>query len=204
MKLFNIFPGFRRILVRMFVLLVIGCAFLATAVAAKEHTATLKFVEVFAERGQRFSCTVGFPAVECRKELAVVRDLLSKYHADDLGPWNWILVFSNDWKPLLQSLGVHVTSPGITSMLDRVTLLEESLFAASPQRATELLLEYKQPLENLLERTLTHELGHAFCNTWEEGLAEEAAREIRNGMRPHCGDSLPLRAFASIPGGPVK
>ena len=199
MKQINTFPRFRQALLRIIALLIVAYSFFATAIAAKEHTATLQFVEMFRERGQRFCCTVDFPEAQCRKELSVIRDLLSTFHGDDLGPWNWILVFSSDWKPLLQGLGLHVTSPGITSVLDRVTLLEESLFAASPGRATELLLEYKQPLEHLLERTLTHELGHAFCSAWEEGLAEEAAREIRNGIRPHCsGDSLSVRAFARI------
>ena len=200
MKRLNTFPGFHQFMLRMIALLIIGYSFFATAIAAKEHTATLNFVEMFTERSQRFCCTVDFPEAQCRKELAIIRDLLSAYHGGDLGPWNWILVFSSDWKPLLQGLGLHITSPGITSVVDRVTLLEESLFAASPRRATELLLEYKQPLEHLLERTLTHELGHAFCGAWEESLAEEAAREIRNGVRPRCGgDSLSTRAFASIP-----
>jgi hypothetical protein len=201
----NTFPGFCPLILRLVALLLIVCSFFATAIAAKEHTATLAFVEMFAERGQRFCCTVNFPEAQCRKELAVIRDLLSTYHGNDLGPWKWILVFSSDWKPLLRGLGLHVTSPAVTSVLDRVTLLEESLFAASPRRATELLREYKQPLEHLLERTLTHELGHAFCSAWEESLAEEAARELRSGMRPHCGvDSLSTRAFARITQGRFK
>lgn len=205
MKRVNTFPSLRQIILRMVALSIIGCSFFATASAAKEHTATLNFVEMFREHGQRFCCTVDFPEAQCRKELAVIHDLLSTYHGDDLGPWKWILVFSADWKPLLQGLGLHVTSPGITSVLDRVTLLEESLFAASPRRATELLLEYKQPLQHLLERTLTHELGHAFCSAWEESLAEEAAREIRAGMRPHCDrDSLSMRALARITEGRFK
>ena len=199
MKRVNTFSHFRQVILRIIALMIVAYSLFATAIAAKEHTATLNFVEMFRERSQRFCCTVDFPEAQCRKELAVIRDLLSIYHGDDLGPWNWILVFSSDWKPLLQGLGLHVTSPGITSVVDRVTLLEESLFAASPRRATELLLEYKQPLEHLLERTLTHELGHAFCSAWEERLAEEAAREIRNGIRPHCvGDSPSMRAYARI------
>lgn len=201
----NTFPRFRQVMLRIIAPLIIACSFFATTIVAKEHAATLQFVEMFRERGQRFCCTVDFPEALCRKELAVIRNLLATYHGDDLGPWNWILVFSSDWKPLLQGLGLHITSPGITSVVDRVTLLEESLFAASPRRATELLLEYKQPLEHLLERTLTHELGHAFCSAWEENLAEEAAREIRNGTRPHCGgDSLSMRAFARITEGRFK
>jgi hypothetical protein len=205
MERVNPFPSFRQLILRMVALLITSCAVFATSIAAKEHTATLNFVEMFTERGQRFCCTVDFPEAQCRKELAVIRDLLSTYHGDHLGPWKWILVFSSDWKPLLQGLGLHVTSPGITSVLDRVTLLEESLFAASPRRATELLLEYKQPLEHLLERTLTHELGHAFCSAWEESLAEAAAREIRGGMRPHCGgDSLSMHASARITEGRFK
>jgi hypothetical protein len=158
----------------------------APATRAQQHIAKLKVVEMFVSHGQRFSCSIDFPQAECLRELSLIRDLLLAYHAEDLGPWHWILVFADVWKPLLQSLGVHSSSPAITSYIDRETLVEGSLFAPTRARAFELLHEFHLPLEDLLTRTLTHELGHAYCGDPDEIKAEQAAQQIRRGVYPAC------------------
>lgn len=154
---------------------------------AQQHTAKLNVVEMFVSKGQRFSCSTDFPQAECVRELSAIRDVLSLYHAEELGPWHWILVVADDWKPLLRTLGGHSTSPAMTSYIDRETLLEGSFFVPSAARAFELQREFHLPLEELLTRTLTHELGHAFCGDPDEIRTEQAAAQIRRGLYPACG-----------------
>jgi hypothetical protein len=166
----------------------------APAARAQQHTAKLKVVEMFVSHSQRFSCSIDFPQAECLRELSLIRDLLLTYHAEELGPWHWILVFADVWKPLLQSLGVHSTSPAITSYIDRETLVESSLFAPTRARAFELLREFHLPLENLLTRTMTHELGHAYCGEPDEIKTEQAAQQIRRGIYPACNSLVAGRA----------
>src|SRR5271163_2432741 len=86
----------------------------AGAAPAQQHRATLEVVEMFVSKGQRFSCSLDVPRAECLGELSAIRDRLSTYRAENLGPWNWILVRSEDWKPLLKDLGARTDSPAMT------------------------------------------------------------------------------------------
>jgi hypothetical protein len=141
---------------------------------------------MFVSKGQQFSCTVDYPEPECLRRLSAIRDQLAVYHAEYLGPWTWILVSSATWKPLSEGLGVAFASPAMTSYVDRATLLDESLFAPSRARAFELSEEFHLPLDELVPRTLTHEMGHAYCGDPNEQRTEEAAAQIRRGIRPGC------------------
>jgi len=176
---------------RVFLTLPFFAALLLTACTdrtqAQQHTAKLTVVEMFVSKGQRFSCSTDFPRAECVRELLAIRDVLSLYHAEELGSWHWILVVADAWKPLLRELGGHSTSPAMTSYIDRETLLEGSFFVPSAARAFELQREFHLPLEELLTRTLTHELGHAFCSDPDEIRTEQAAAQIRRGLYPACG-----------------
>jgi hypothetical protein len=163
---------------------------LATPASAQQRSANLKVVDMFASKGQRFFCSVNYPQQQCVRDLMEIRKLLADYHAEELGPWTWILVSSQDWKPLLQRLGLNPSSPAITSFADRQTLLEESLLTPKGGRGSELLLEFHIPLNQLLTLALTHELGHASCRETDERKAEQAAEQIRHGIHPQCDVKL--------------
>jgi hypothetical protein len=152
----------------------------------KEHLATLDVAEIFVSKGQQFSCSTDYSERDCIRQLSALRDQLAVYHADSLGAWTWIIVSSAKWKPLSEALGVPSNSPAMTSYVDRETLFDESLFAPSRADALELTREYHLPLKELMVRTLTHEMGHAYCGDPDEQRTEQVAEQIRRGIRPSC------------------
>ena len=78
-----------------------------------------------------------------------------------LGDWTWILVRSQDWKPILRRVGRDPDSPAFTILEKRQTFLEEALFNAVPERSRTLLEKWRMPLDQLLMFAVAHELGHA-------------------------------------------
>ena len=67
-----------------------------------------------------------------------------------LGDWTWILVRSQDWKPILRGVGRDPDSPAFTILERRQTFLEEALFNAGPERSRTLLEKYRIPLDQFL------------------------------------------------------
>jgi hypothetical protein len=162
----------------------------AAAAPPKDRRATIKVAEMFTSEGQQFSCSIDYSEQACLRELSALREHLAAYHAENLGRWTWILVSSTKWKPLSEALGALTTSPAMTSYVDRQTLFEESLFLPSPADALDLTRNYHLPLKDLVIRTLTHELGHAYCGDPDEARTELLARQIRRGIRPSCSSFM--------------
>ena len=147
----------------------------------------------FAQSGQpkqRFVCNSGYTAEQCHKEMNVVREILAKYHADWLGDWTWVLVKSNDWKPLLEKVGRDPDSPAFSVLEQRETFFEEALFEKNAVRSAELLMTWQMPLDRLTVLAVTHELGHALCIDSNEARASHRAEELQGGKLPSCGKEV--------------
>ena len=135
---------------------------------------------------QKFVCNTGYTQQRCDRQMNVLRPILKKFHADDLGEWTWILVRSQDWHPLLERLGADHDSPSLTFLRDKTTLFEEALLEPLPARRAELIKTWQMPFDQLLLEAVSHELGHALCNDWDEARAERRARALQRGENPAC------------------
>ena len=135
---------------------------------------------------QKFICNVGYSVEECHREFAVLRPVLTRFHAEAAGDWSWILVRSSDWKALAQQLGGNPESPAFTVLEKRVTVFEEALVNPVPTRRAELINIWHMRIDDLLDEAVTHELGHAFCQDKNEARAEHRAQAMQRGDKPVC------------------
>jgi len=114
---------------------------------------------------------------------------LGSYPIEALGHWTWVLVRSQDWKPISRRLRLNPDSPAFTALELRETFLEEALFVHDPERTSELMMEFSRSMPKLLELAISHELGHAFCAEPNEAAADRFAAGLRDGMAPRCRNS---------------
>ena len=139
---------------------------------------------------QNFYCHTGYTPADCRQEIAELKAVLARYPVEELGPWTWVLVRSQDWIPISVLLGLKPESPAFTAVDQRETFLEEALFKREGLRSAELQREWLMPREQLLDLAVTHELGHALCSEPNEALADHFGEELRRGhraaARPRC------------------
>lgn len=149
---------------------------------------------------QRFVCNTGYTMEKCLKDIAVLQRTLAKYPVAQLGKWTWVLVLSEDWKPILKPRGLDPDSPAFTYYAKRETFIEEAIVADVPGRRDELKERWHMSPDNLLHLAVSHELGHAFCNNKSEEIANRAAQRLREGRSPSCEANLEakIRAGAVI------
>lgn len=144
-------------------------------------------------RTQEFHCHTGYPLAQCQKDILQLKKVLTHYPIASLGQWTWVLVRSQDWKPISQTLGLNPDSPAFTATEPRETFLEEALFAHDPQRMSELMDEWRMTMPDLLKLAVTHELGHAFCDEHNEAAADRFGDELRKGRLAPCHVSKETR-----------
>ena len=126
------------------------------------------------------------PAVRLPEGNRQLKTVLARYPAEELGHWTWILVRSEDWKPIVRGLKVNPESPAFVALEQRETFLEEALFGHEVLRGAELAKEWQLPLDQLLSLAVTHELGHAICDEHDEAAADRFGEELRKGHMPPC------------------
>jgi hypothetical protein len=131
-------------------------------------------------------CNAGYSAELCRRQTEVLRGVLARYPTGALGEWTWVLVRSEDWKPMKRRLLRDPDSPAFTVLRDRRTFIEEALVAPVPLRRAELIEHWSRSIDNLLTLAITHELGHALCNEQDEHRADAYGRLLRTGSLPDC------------------
>jgi hypothetical protein len=136
--------------------------------------------------GQEFHCHTHYPLAQCQKDILQLKRMLTHYPIEGLGHWTWVLVRSQDWKPISQMLRLNPDSPAFTAVEPRETFLEEALFLHDPLRTAELMDEWRRSMPKLLELAVTHELGHAFCEEPNEAAADHFGEELRNGRLMRC------------------
>lgn len=135
---------------------------------------------------QEFHCHTGYPLAQCLKDIRQLQSILARYPIEALGHWTWVLVRSQDWKPISRTLRLNPESPAFTALEPRETFLEEALFVHDPQRTAELIEEWRSSIPELLELAVTHELGHALCAEVNEAAAERFSEDLRHGRQPRC------------------
>lgn len=135
---------------------------------------------------QEFHCHTGYSLAQCQRDILQLKSVLAHYPIQALGHWTWVLVRSQDWKPISRRLGLNPESPAFTALEPRETLLEEALFVHDPERISELMDEWRSSMPELLEHAVSHELGHALCDETNEGTAQRFGEELRKGLRPNC------------------
>src|SRR5262249_51458926 len=142
---------------------------------------------------QEFHCHTGYPLAQCKKDILQLKIILTRYPIEELGHWTWVLVRSQDWKPISRRLRLNPDSPAFTALDLRETFLEEALFVHDPWRTAELMTQWQQSMPKLLERAVTHELGHAFCQEPNEAAADRFGEELRNGRLTRCRISKEIK-----------
>jgi hypothetical protein len=135
---------------------------------------------------QKFICNVGYSPEECRRQFAILRPVLARFHTEAVGNWSWILVRSSDWKELAQRMGGNPDSPAFSVLETRVTVFEEALVEAIPQRRDELMKIWHMRIDDLLDEAVTHELGHVLCRDTSEARAERRAQAMQHGKQVAC------------------
>jgi hypothetical protein len=135
---------------------------------------------------QEFHCHTGYPLAECQKDLLHLKEVLSRYPIEALGHWTWVLVRSQDWKPISRMLQLNPVSPAFTALDPRETFLEEALFVHDPERTSELMEEWHCSMPKLLELAVSHELGHAYCDESNEEFASRFGEDLKKGLMPRC------------------
>jgi hypothetical protein len=138
---------------------------------------------------QHFYCNTGFDQHMCEQHVAKLKALLRRYPVDAPEGWRWVIVRSENWRPLLVSLHLDRRATAFSALGLRSTFLEEALFAYSPTRAAELVRDFHAPFDQLLSIALSHELGHAICHESNETAANRIAEQLRRGKQPECAET---------------
>src|SRR5215469_18306004 len=136
--------------------------------------------------GQEFHCHTGYSLPQCQKDILQLKRVLTRYPIEALGHWTWVLVRSQDWKPISRMLRLNPDSPAFTALEPRETFLEEALFVHDPERTSELMEEWHCSMPKLLELAVSHELGHAYCEEANEEFASRFGEELKKGLMPRC------------------
>jgi hypothetical protein len=139
--------------------------------------------------GQRFLCASPYSIAECDKQVIILQVALRRYPMEGLGQWTWVLVRSEDWKPILTRVQMDPNSPAFSILERHQTFVEEALIVSKPGRQLELLKKWHIPFDQFLDFAVSHELGHAFCGKSDEIEAERLGQRLRKGQRPECGPS---------------
>jgi hypothetical protein len=135
----------------------------------------------------QFFCTQDYDRHACLKDSIALRLALAPYPLDQLGAWSYVLVPSGDWTNLVHGLGGDPTSPAFSIVEQGTTVVEGSLFSATPSRNKELLLMFGAIGNALLDLAVTHELGHAICHDQDERPADDYGRGLREKKPVACG-----------------
>lgn len=133
-----------------------------------------------------FYCNTGYNVRDCDVQLKELGGVFVGMDLVPLGDWTWILVRSQDWKPILRRVGRDPESPAFTILEKRQTFLEEALFNAGPERSRTLLERWRMPLDQLLMFAVAHELGHALCGETDEARANAYADQLRSTGKVTC------------------
>lgn len=134
----------------------------------------------------QFRCDTGYKEPDCQVQVKQLGGVLVGMDLAPLGDWTWILVRSDDWKPILLRVGRDPDSPAFTILEKRQTFLEEALFNAGPERSRTLLEKFRMPLDQLRIFAVAHELGHALCQETDETRAEAYAEQLRSTGKATC------------------
>jgi hypothetical protein len=136
---------------------------------------------------QQFVCNTGFGTEECHRVMVMLRRVLARYNAEQLGDWTWVVVRTEDWKKLMKARQFSVDAPAITYLPHRQTFFDEALFSKASLRTMELDATWNMSMEELLDKAVRHELAHALCGERSEVEAARIEDRLRIQSAPACG-----------------
>src|SRR5262249_12969137 len=127
-----------------------------------------------------------YTAQQCAVDTAELRKVLSKYPADALGQWTWVLVRTEDWKRILLDRGLDANGPAFSYLTNHQTFFDGALVKKVSSRGFALRALWHMPIEDLLDLAIRHELAHALCNERDEAKADRVARLLQTGQAATC------------------
>jgi hypothetical protein len=139
---------------------------------------------------QHFFCHTGYQLNDCLAQIEVLKGVVARFPTEALGQWTWVLVRSQDWKPLVKMLGLSADSPAFTCLETRTTFIEEALVAKVPNRGSELVVRWHMGMRDLLDYTVEHEMGHGICSTRNEDKANHIAAQLQQRKGLACQASM--------------
>jgi hypothetical protein len=139
---------------------------------------------------QHLSCSSGYDRQECEEHLTRLKTVLVQYPIDRLKGWSWIVVSSEEWRPLLCRLHLDSRSIAFSSVEQHTVVLEEVLFLQHGARTEKLAHNLRVPVEQLISMAVSHELGHVFCRSADEEAADRVAEQLRKGKHFECGGNM--------------
>jgi len=84
-------------------------------------------------QAQHFVCHTGFTLAQCQSRMRILRRVLNRYHADELGEWSWVLVRTTDWEELLSVRGFDARTPAFREKDEfKARALEDRFRARTP------------------------------------------------------------------------
>jgi hypothetical protein len=171
--------GSRPLALAHFLLLAVS-SLLATPARTQTYTPT-----------QHFVCNTGYTLKQCQEGMAVLRQVLARYPAADLGEWTWFLVRPEDWRFMLLKHGFNPDrSPAFTILDKRETFFEGALVKRESSRGVQLRNLWRMPVEDLLDLAVCHEIAHALCNERNETKTRLAATALKQGKPLSCQATL--------------
>jgi hypothetical protein len=177
-------------------------AILCAACAAQTPTVSIVPVDLDATvsipKAIRFFCTHNYDSQACRKDSVALRDALAPYPLERLGTWSFLLVPADDWRTLHRGLHGNPVSPAFSIIDQHITVLESSLFTATPLRDKSLLRTFGMIGNALLDLAVTYELGHAICQDQDQRRADDYGRELRQTKTVDCRNEQSVRGRESL------
>jgi hypothetical protein len=175
--------------VKWSLLIVILCA----ACAAQTQTVGVAPVRLHAmasiPHAVQFFCTHNYDSEACRKDSVALRHALAPFPLERLGTWSFLLVPADEWRTLVLGLHGNPVSPAFSIIDQHMTVLESSLFTATPIRDKSLLRTFGVIGSDLLDLAVTHELGHAICQDRDQRRADEYGRELCHTKMVNCNNT---------------
>jgi hypothetical protein len=135
---------------------------------------------------QRFACHEGFTLEECRSLVMILRAAVEKYPLDQLGEWTWVVVRTRDWKHALTVRGLDPDSPALTYLPGNETFFDEALMMRASIRGMELMDVWNMPIDELLDKTVRHEVAHALCKEKDEMKVGRLEQQLRDHKTVAC------------------
>ncbi len=166
--------------------LLCAICFLLNSLEAQDYHLRILRSTITNQAGQQFACAVPYSVPDCEKQILILQTKLHRYQAEDLGQWTWVLVHSEDWKPILERAQMDPNSPAFTILEQRQTFFEDVLLVPKPERQKELLSKWNICFDQFLDLAVTHELGHALCNDPDERRADRFGKLLRRQQKPNC------------------
>jgi hypothetical protein len=136
---------------------------------------------------QHFICNTGFTVAECHTRMSVLKPILNRYHAEELGEWSWVLVRTRDLEQILSLRGFDSGIPAFTYLSANETFFDDALTARESIRGIELMKIWQMSMEELLDKAVRHELAHAFCKEKDEAKARALEERFRTQAPLSCG-----------------